>query len=159
MKMWKKKHRKVNLQMISEKEGAIWNAKNQNQVWFLMVATMKVKMHCIRIVNYLSHMKNGSIFIQNWLNLIMDKTLSFKYVFVDRSLSNNDLNIAIMQCSGSLELLTDKRKNLELLVQMQHNVANINYNFSYSPRLPDSPTRVDRLMYDISRERCRVSLL
>lgn len=63
-----------------------------------------------------------------------------------------------MQCSGSLELLSERRKNLEMLVQQRHNVANINYNFSYAPRLPDSPTRVDRLMYDISRERCRVSI-
>lgn len=62
-----------------------------------------------------------------------------------------------MQCSKSLELLIEKRKNLELLVQIHHNVTNINYNFSYTPRLPDTPTRVDRLLYDVNQERCRVS--
>lgn len=74
------------------------------------------------------------------------------------SLPNTNLNVAIMQCTRTLELLVEKRKNLELLVQIRHNVANINYNFSYTPRLPDSPTRVDRLLYDVNQERCRVSM-
>lgn len=64
-----------------------------------------------------------------------------------------------MQCSNSLDHLIDKRKSLEFLIKVQHNVTNSNYNFSYTPRLPDMPTRVDRLIHDVSQERCRVSIL
>ncbi|XP_065207443.1 uncharacterized protein LOC135836491 [Planococcus citri] len=79
--------------------------------------------------------------------------------FDKRSLFNNDLNIAIMQCSGSLEVLSERRKVLEMLAQQHHNMPTNCNNFAYAPRLPDSPTRVDRLMYDISRERCRILVL
>lgn len=74
-----------------------------------------------------------------------------------RSASNTNLNVAIIQCTRSLELLIERRKNLELLIRKQHNFTNSNYNVAYTPRLPDAPTRVDRLLFDINQERGRVS--